>query len=562
MAMTMESMYANGDNLTEFPWREDALFDQLAAPSFDTGHMMAGPAPHDAAHASGGDYLFHNVGTSAQAHSHHPYAPVRPLGAMQQQQQLQQPQSHLQRVVPMPLITSDETDVHFGQKDILLDSLDDDNASEPVSPFLGPIYNNFHSSTHPKWPDVSRDAPTAIKSDAHMAAIKPEAHMVTSAEIAFLDDGAWGPDVLLGDLGASASAGTAAVESNITSANIRQTAPGVEPANSSTTTSDADDTPRHSSRPRRAAAMKPRRNMRQLLVDSEGEGMDDDDDEDYDVRRRNSPAAAASRKRVRSKRANSTKKRRRSCNSDWSVSSQGIAASSYDNTSSSASNADRQTEIAQFLERVQRSGSNATDAAAGLTDEQDSYMDSASAVSGAATEKAQYKCPHPNCPHTFSWKWAMEDHAASHMPEKGRVHKCTYCSKSFFTVGCLKSHVRIHTRKPNSYVCKAPGCTKTYSTSEGLRLHTRNIHEADKKWKCPSDGCSKSFVRQSDLRLHIIRIHSKDRPYPCTMKNCEKSFACYSELKRHLTSHKDAHGLDAACAKAEASHRAIVAARR
>ena len=126
----------------------------------------------------------------------------------------------------------------------------------------------------------------------------------------------------------------------------------------------------------------------------------------------------------------------------------------------------------------------------------------------------EFICPHAGCNRKFSWKWAMEEHARTHMQDSDRVHICSYCGKGFFTPGCLKSHTRIHTRKPYSYVCKVEGCDKKYSTSEGLRLHTRNHHDLDKKWKCPSPGCTKSFVRQSDMRLHIIRIHSTDRPYP------------------------------------------------
>ena len=131
-----------------------------------------------------------------------------------------------------------------------------------------------------------------------------------------------------------------------------------------------------------------------------------------------------------------------------------------------------------------------------------------------AGRQQEFVCPHAGCNRKFSWKWAMEEHARTHMQDSERVHICNYCGKGFFTPGCLKSHTRIHTRKPYSYVCKVDGCDKKYSTSEGLRLHTRNHHDLDKKWKCPSVGCSKSFVRQSDMRLHIIRIHSTDRPYP------------------------------------------------
>lgn len=491
-----------------------------------------------------------------------------------------------------------------------LDNFDDDTASEPVSPFFGPSIT-LHGTLNTKWstamPDVIMDAPAKssvfIDHTTHLSHAQLDDHLdlhdttslleqqpmqhlhetqsssnnnvVTNAIITtkqpvdfqelFLDDGVWPHDILGGPITSEPT--------------TLPHAPGTDrrttdnPVNADMTRSTAYA----SARPRRSATMRIRR-APQRLVDEldQGDGAlgdedidemvhagDDDDDEDFDLRRKSS-----SRKRVRSKRT-SVKKRRRSCASDWSASSRGQSANVFegqydsacvkkeasmgssqdpdsDELNQSLDDCDRHAQIVQFLERVQQSGSNA------VNDDEEVQ----------SSKKRKYKCTHVGCPRTFLWKWAMEEHAATHMPDKGRVHECTFCSKSFFTIGCLKSHVRIHTRKPYSYVCKAPGCTKKYCTSEGLRLHTRNVHEADKKWKCPSDGCFKSFVRQSDLRLHIIRIHSKERPYPCTLEGCEKSFACYSELKRHLTSHKDAKcAVDAALDKAEASHRAFVASR-
>jgi len=185
-----------------------------------------------------------------------------------------------------------------------------------------------------------------------------------------------------------------------------------------------------------------------------------------------------------------------------------------------------QSEIVEFMERVQNSGLNAQP---GIDELQ-------------SGDKIKFTCTHPGCKREFLWKWAMEEHAATHTSDKERTHICSYCGKGFLTLGCMRSHMRIHTRKPFAYGCKVPGCPKKYCTSEGLRLHMRNVHDDAKKWECPSAGCDKAFVRQSDLRLHIIRIHSKERPYPCSFDDCTKSFACFSELKRHLNSHRKSHG--------------------
>jgi hypothetical protein len=157
-----------------------------------------------------------------------------------------------------------------------------------------------------------------------------------------------------------------------------------------------------------------------------------------------------------------------------------------------------------------------------------------------AQGKSALLCPFPGCNKTLAWQWSLETHMRTHLGDEGRVFKCEHCSKGFLTLGCLRSHVRIHTRAENSLACNEPGCNKSYSTAEGLRLHIRNHHSVDKKWVCAVEGCGRSFVRQTDLRLHLIRIHSHSRPFPCTVPACRKSFACYSELKRHLLCHNRA----------------------
>jgi len=155
------------------------------------------------------------------------------------------------------------------------------------------------------------------------------------------------------------------------------------------------------------------------------------------------------------------------------------------------------------------------------------------------SKELRFECTHEGCNRRFAWKWTMETHAKTHLGEAGRVHKCPKCNKGFFTVGCMRSHMSIHTRKPGSFACKHAGCKKSYSTSEGLSLHVRNHHEVEKKFTCPDEHCTKRFVRQADLKLHVIRVHCKERPFPCASPNCGKAFACLSELKRHLKFHKN-----------------------
>lgn len=121
--------------------------------------------------------------------------------------------------------------------------------------------------------------------------------------------------------------------------------------------------------------------------------------------------------------------------------------------------------------------------------------------------------------------------------KKEKRFACEHCGKKFTTKSGLNSHLKTHTRIPNSFRCPYSDCEKRYSTAEGLRLHIRNHHTFDKKFQCPVINCSKKFVRQADLKLHFLRMHAAERPFPCTEQGCSKSFACRAELRRHMQSH-------------------------
>lgn len=47
----------------------------------------------------------------------------------------------------------------------------------------------------------------------------------------------------------------------------------------------------------------------------------------------------------------------------------------------------------------------------------------------------QYPCSFPSCTKTFSWKWSMQSHARTHLGAAGRIYKCKFCKKGFFTSG-------------------------------------------------------------------------------------------------------------------------------
>jgi len=145
----------------------------------------------------------------------------------------------------------------------------------------------------------------------------------------------------------------------------------------------------------------------------------------------------------------------------------------------------------------------------------------------------KFTCIYPGCNRKFKWHWTMQTHSKTHLGEAGRTYKCDECDRGFFTSGCLKTHMKIHSRVEKEFKCTQ--CEKSYSTAEGLSLHVKNHHTQERKWKCKE--CPKMFVRHADLKLHVLRKHSTERPFPCSTQNCNKSFACLSELKRHLKQH-------------------------
>jgi len=76
------------------------------------------------------------------------------------------------------------------------------------------------------------------------------------------------------------------------------------------------------------------------------------------------------------------------------------------------------------------------------------------------------KCPHEDCPKTFSRLYNLKAHLRSHSP--ARPYQCPMCPRSFSRKHDLQRHIRVHTGvKP--YQC--PCCRKAFARTDALRRH-------------------------------------------------------------------------------------------
>ncbi|XP_017061050.1 zinc finger protein 182 isoform X2 [Drosophila ficusphila] len=117
-----------------------------------------------------------------------------------------------------------------------------------------------------------------------------------------------------------------------------------------------------------------------------------------------------------------------------------------------------------------------------------------------------------------------------HKPEdkSGKNFICDFCSKTFLTLGQLKTHVQTHIGNRN-YKCLH--CSKSFLNSSNLLAHTRT-HTGERPFKCSK--CPKTFIQKTHLVNHN-RTHTGERPYECPQ--CDRSFIQPANLNTHIQSH-------------------------
>ncbi|XP_053309474.1 zinc finger protein PLAGL2 [Spea bombifrons] len=153
----------------------------------------------------------------------------------------------------------------------------------------------------------------------------------------------------------------------------------------------------------------------------------------------------------------------------------------------------------------------------------------------AHTDQKCFTCPQMLCAKTFSSKYKLCRHMATHSMQKS--HQCVHCGKMFHRKDHLKNHLQTH--NPNKEALQCPECSKHYSTKHGHRRHLALHAAASGDLSCKL--CLQVF-RDSQAVLDHLKSHSrrtsggsKEKKYSC--EHCDRCFYTRKDVRRHLVVH-------------------------
>ena len=149
--------------------------------------------------------------------------------------------------------------------------------------------------------------------------------------------------------------------------------------------------------------------------------------------------------------------------------------------------------------------------------------------------KKPFVCTHDGCTKTYTTRFSLRRHMASHSSVK--KHVCVLCFKSFTLAQYLKEHTYTHT-KQKPFACDFPGCNRAFRQAGKLSLHKRthqnlifDIKRVKRDYDLPSQQ-SLPISPSKKISIPVPRLPTE----PCSeLQQCDHSCSGH----HHHHHHKD-----------------------
>ncbi|XP_072049909.1 LOW QUALITY PROTEIN: uncharacterized protein [Amphiura filiformis] len=118
------------------------------------------------------------------------------------------------------------------------------------------------------------------------------------------------------------------------------------------------------------------------------------------------------------------------------------------------------------------------------------------------------------------------------LQQKQKIYECPHCSKTFGNAEVAKRHEASHSHLLR-YGCTYPGCDVRCASQVLMEQHVLNTHHSDRPYQC--SFCPKTFKTVGHFAYHEKRHQPEKLPYVCEV--CNKGFVRPRAVFRHERSH-------------------------
>jgi len=105
------------------------------------------------------------------------------------------------------------------------------------------------------------------------------------------------------------------------------------------------------------------------------------------------------------------------------------------------------------------------------------------------------------CPKGFAKRSELDHHQAKHGGKK--IVKCELCEKMFYSVKCMRRHIKLYHGAEKAFPCDL--CGEAFTRNKYLMSHMTKFHKLTKQIVCPE--CLKVFSTQYSLNRHLSKVH-------------------------------------------------------